>query len=159
MKLYDYLNKNLSRTDPTPAIDFGIRAEKHQYGRISFYIHADGRDSDTEDYWVEGNSLKEKRLAHEPLPESVRSKVLAVANRFGAFWGFGNKNALCVPIPKGHDWKTIVDWIETVEGVTANYSGTEGDQYLVFRPAFGNIFAVDVNQPVAALALKEGNAP
>ena len=52
MKLYDYLKKQLSRQDPHPAIDNDIRATLHPDGRISFYIHAEGRDSDTADFWI-----------------------------------------------------------------------------------------------------------
>jgi hypothetical protein len=148
MNLYKYLDRNLSRADPTPAIDFSIRAEKHPDGRISFYIHADGRDSDTEDYWVDGNKLTEKRLAFEPLPESVRKDVLNATRRFQAFWGFGDKNALCVPI--NCDKNNVADFIESVKGVTANYCGTEGDRFRIFRPAFGNRFA-SLDGPIAAL--------
>ena len=50
--LYEYLLKNLSRSDPYPVIDYKIRAEKSSNGDISFYIHADGRDSSTLDFWV-----------------------------------------------------------------------------------------------------------
>ena len=152
MKLYDYLNKNLSRQDPHPAIDFDIRAEKHQDGRISFYIHAAGRDSDTEDYWVESNQLKEKRIADEPLPEGIRDKVLAATKKFHAFWGFGKPNYLCVAMNTNSDWKSIADWIESVPHVVANYAGTEGDDYLIFRPSFGHLFSVDRDVPIAAFS-------
>lgn len=60
MKLYDYLKNQLSRQDPHPAIDHNIRAELHADGRISFYIHAAGRDSDTADFWISDAGIFEK---------------------------------------------------------------------------------------------------
>ena len=57
MTLEDYFRRQLGRADPYPAIDHSIRAQLHEDGRISFYIHADGRDSDTQDFWVNGNTL------------------------------------------------------------------------------------------------------
>lgn len=65
MKLYDYLKKQLSRQDPHPAIDNDIRATLHPDGRISFYIHAEGRDSDTADFWISDAGIFEKC---EPMP-------------------------------------------------------------------------------------------
>ncbi len=52
--LYDYFYKNLTSNGTVgyPAIDHKIRAELRE-GKISFYIHADGRDSDTMDFYVE----------------------------------------------------------------------------------------------------------
>lgn len=63
MTLEEFLVKNLTRSDPHPALDFALRAEKHPDGTVSFYIHASGRDSDTLDFYVEGNELFEKRLS------------------------------------------------------------------------------------------------
>lgn len=60
MTLYDYLKTQLSRQDPFPAIDHSLRAELHADGRISFYIHAAGRDSDTADFWVTDAGVSEK---------------------------------------------------------------------------------------------------
>lgn len=68
MKLYDYLKKQLSRQDPHPAIDHSIRAELHADGRISFYIHAERRDSDTADFWISDAGIFEKR---EPMPATA----------------------------------------------------------------------------------------
>ena len=150
MNLYDYLDKNLSRQDPHPVIDFSIRAEKHTDGRISFYIHADGRDSDTEDYWVEGYAVKEKRLADEPLPESVREKILEKTRHLGAWWGYGNENVLLVDIQ--YDHQTVTEFIESVgDGVVANYLGTEGDDYLAFKPAFGDSYRANIGSTCAAM--------
>jgi hypothetical protein len=84
MTLEDYLRKQLSRSDPYPAIDHSIRAELHADGRVSFYIHAEGRDSDTERFWVKDNTVEEKRLYREPLPEELWPKILAVTKRFWA---------------------------------------------------------------------------
>lgn len=52
MTLDEYLRKQLTRSDPNPAIDHQLRATLHPDGRISFYIHAERRDSDTADFWV-----------------------------------------------------------------------------------------------------------
>src|SRR5690349_22741738 len=132
--LHSYLKEQLTRSDPHPAIDHAIRAELHRDGRISFYIHADGRDSDTPDFWVsENGNLYEKRLKDEPLPEAIRAQVLKVCLKFGGYWGHGNRNAMCVPIMETLSRsQEITGAIETVEGVTANYSGTEGDNCYVF---------------------------
>jgi hypothetical protein len=68
MKLYDYLKKQLARQDPHPAIDHSIRAELHADGRISFYIHAEGRDSETAGYWISDAGIFEKRI---PMPSKA----------------------------------------------------------------------------------------
>jgi len=88
MKLYDYLKTQLTRQDPHPAIDHAIRAELHADGRISFYIHAERRDSDTADFWVSDAGVFEKR---EPMsaqtdflthPKEWRDKqMLAMADK------------------------------------------------------------------------------
>lgn len=55
--LFDYLNVNLRADRPCTAIDHRIRAELHEGGKISFYIHPDGIDGKTMDFWVDGNTL------------------------------------------------------------------------------------------------------
>jgi hypothetical protein len=60
MSLYEYLKKNLERRDPYPAIDHHVRAQFHLDGRISFYIHVEGRDSETADFWVSDAGIFEK---------------------------------------------------------------------------------------------------
>lgn len=135
--LHSYLKGQLSRSDPHPAIDHSIRAHLHEDGRISFYIHPHGRDGETIDFWVDDRDvIKEKRIKDEPLPEVYREKVLTSVSEFQAFWGFGNnKNLLFAPMLKRYSRVTeIIKAIETVKGVTANYSGTDGDDYYVFRP-------------------------
>lgn len=58
MTLQEYFEKNLDRKDtPYPVIDHSIRARRHQDGQIGIYIHATGFDSDTVDFYVEGNQL------------------------------------------------------------------------------------------------------
>ncbi len=39
-------------------IDWKIRARKAKSGRIICYIHADGFDSETKDFYVNGNDLE-----------------------------------------------------------------------------------------------------
>jgi hypothetical protein len=88
MNLYDYLRKNLERQDPHPAIDHQLRATLHPDGRISFYIHAERRDSDTADFWVSDAGVFEKK---EPMsvqahfltfPKAVRdAKMQAMADK------------------------------------------------------------------------------
>jgi hypothetical protein len=41
-------------------IDHKIRVSVDEYGRMEFYIHADGYDSDTLDYVIDGNRLDNK---------------------------------------------------------------------------------------------------
>jgi len=53
--LYEYLHAQLTRSDPHPAIDHAIRATLHKDGRITFYIHAAGRNSDTSDFCLMPN--------------------------------------------------------------------------------------------------------
>ena len=52
MTLEAYLRKNLERM----VIDHSIRAEVRD-GKVQFYIHATGHDSDTLDFRVEGGML------------------------------------------------------------------------------------------------------
>lgn len=88
MNLYEYLKANLSRQDPHPAIDHQIRAQLHEDGRISFYIHAEGRDSDTADFWISDAGIFPRR---EPMgakayflthPKEWRDKqMLAMADK------------------------------------------------------------------------------
>ncbi len=89
MDLYSYLKQQLERRDPYPAIEHTLRAQIHQDGRISFYIHAAGRDSDTVDFWVSDAGLFPKNaplskqaefLTH---PKDVRDAKLAAAAEFG----------------------------------------------------------------------------
>jgi hypothetical protein len=53
MTLEQYFKKNLERD----AIDHALRASVTPDGNVTFYIHADGRDSDTLDFFVNGNQL------------------------------------------------------------------------------------------------------
>lgn len=59
--LADYLRENIERDQPHSVIDHTIRAELHQDGRISFYIHPSGVDGETLDFWIVGNDLKSKQ--------------------------------------------------------------------------------------------------
>ena len=139
MTLEDYLRKQLSRSDPYPAIDHSIRAELHPDGRVGFYIHAAGRDSDTERFWVKDNAVEEKRLYREPISEELWIKVLSVTKRFGAYRS--HKKDFLVVDGVYHP-ATVADWIESIGcGLSAGYSGKEGgpeqDRYLIFRPCLG----------------------
>lgn len=69
MTLYEYLTKNLDRSDTHPAIDHTLRVQRHEDGRISFYIHAERRDSDTADFWVSDNGIYEKKENMSPVHE------------------------------------------------------------------------------------------
>lgn len=60
MTLADYLRKNIERETPHSVIDHSLRAELHEDGRISFYIHPAGVDGETPDFWVVGNELTSK---------------------------------------------------------------------------------------------------
>lgn len=139
MTFEDYLRKQLSRSDPHPAIDHSIRAELHADGRVSFYIHAAGRDSDTERYWVKYNAVEEQRLYREPLPEEIWDKILSVTKRFG---GYRSPARDYLIVDGEHDPRTVADWIETVgSGLSAGLHGREGgpenDRYLMFKPCLG----------------------
>lgn len=48
-----YLKENLRKN----VIDHSIRANINSNGEITFYVHADGHDSDTLDFQVNGNEL------------------------------------------------------------------------------------------------------
>jgi hypothetical protein len=139
MTLEDYLRKQLSRSDPYPAIDHSIRAELHADGRVSFYIHAEGRDSDTERFWVKDNTVEEKRLYREPLPEELWPKILAVTKRF---WAKRSHDPDYLVVSEEHDQETVADWIESIGGgLTAGYHHREGHPdtcgWHVFKPCLG----------------------
>src|SRR5579872_7406432 len=110
MTLEDYLRKQLSRADPYPAIDHSIRAELHSDGRVSFYIHAAGRESDTERFWVNDSVLEEKRLYREPISEELWVKILSVTKRFG---GYRSHEKDFLVVDGSYDSATITDWIES----------------------------------------------
>lgn len=155
MTLEDYLRTQLSRSDPYPAIDHRIRAELHADGRISFYIHTDGRDSDTETFWVKDNVVEEKRLYREPLPEALWTKILKVTKRFGAYRSHERDYLV---IDGYHDTQTVADWIESIgEGVSAGYAGREGgpehDRSMIFKPCLG---AEEKKTDLAHLKKKHG---
>jgi len=136
--LHQYLKTQLARIDPRPAIDHRIRAQLHQDGRISFYIHADSRDSETVDFWVsEDGELTERRSVDEPLPDAVRAKVLAATKRFRAQWGVCDNQRLIVR-DADTTWQEIEAAIETVDGVSANYLGFN-DLEWEFLPRFGKL--------------------
>ena len=58
--LFNYLLANLQRETPYSVIDHQLRAELHEDGRISFYIHPDGVDGETPSFYVDGNQLISK---------------------------------------------------------------------------------------------------
>lgn len=64
MTLEEYFEKNYR----SKIIDHKIRITVDENGRISFYIHADGHDSDTIDFHVFGNHLL--RITHASEGES-----------------------------------------------------------------------------------------
>jgi hypothetical protein len=155
MTLYDYLKTNLTRQDPHPAIDHAIRAELHEDGRISFYIHAAGRDSDTETFWVKENTVEEKRLYREPLPEDLWVKILEVTQRFG---GYRSHERDYLVVDGLYDPKTVAEWIESVGGgVSAGYRTSEGgpdrNRYWIFKPCLG---AEEKERDLAYLTTKHG---
>jgi hypothetical protein len=51
--LEQYFHENMDR-DVT---DFSVRARSFGSGRVGFYIHPDGRDGETLDFMVQGNTL------------------------------------------------------------------------------------------------------
>lgn len=51
--LEKYLKDNLSNN----TIDFALRARQLQSGAVVVYIHPDGKDGETMDFAVEGNTL------------------------------------------------------------------------------------------------------
>lgn len=51
------LEEYLKRCHDDGATDHALRATVDDRGAVTFYIHADGRDSDTLDFAVEGNTL------------------------------------------------------------------------------------------------------
>ena len=51
--LEQYLKENFEKN----IIDHSIRATVSKYGDVTFYIHANGFDSDTLDFWVEENRV------------------------------------------------------------------------------------------------------
>lgn len=64
--LHSYLKRQL--TQGNPVIDHSIRAELHADGKISFYIHASDRDSDTADFWVCEDGAIFERFGELPDP-------------------------------------------------------------------------------------------
>jgi hypothetical protein len=139
MTLEDYLRKQLTRTDPHPAIDHSIRAEIHPDGRVSFYIHAEGRDSDTESFWVKDNAVEEKRLYREPIPEELWPKILA---KTGPFRGYRSHERNYLVVDGASDPKTVAEWIESIGcGLSAGdyhyEGGADHDDYIVFKPCLG----------------------
>ena len=51
--LEQYFHENMDRD----VIDFSVRARSFGSGRVGFYIHPDGRDGETLDFMVQGNTL------------------------------------------------------------------------------------------------------
>lgn len=51
--LEQYIHENMDRD----VIDFSVRARSFGSGRVGFYIHPDGRDGETLDFMVQGNTL------------------------------------------------------------------------------------------------------
>ena len=52
--LEQYFHENMDRD----VIDFSVRARSFGSGRVGFYIHPDGRDGETLDFMVQGNTLE-----------------------------------------------------------------------------------------------------
>ena len=52
--LEQYIHENMDRD----VIDFSVRARSFGSGRVGFYIHPDGRDGETLDFMVQGNTLE-----------------------------------------------------------------------------------------------------
>lgn len=157
MTLEDYFRSQLTRTDPHPAIDHSLRAELHADGRISFYIHAERRDSETERFWVKENTVDEKRLYREPLPEPLWKKILETTKRFGAYRSHQRDFLI---VDSCYDIQTVSDWIESIgQGINAGYHSSEGgpdhDRYRVFKPCLG---AEEKVTDLARLAKKHGAA-
>lgn len=48
-----YFHENMDRD----VVDFAVRARHYGNGQIGFYIHPDGRDGETLDFYVAGNEL------------------------------------------------------------------------------------------------------
>lgn len=137
--LYSYLQKELNRCDPCPAIDHEVRAELHEDGRISFYIHAKGRNSDTPDFWVAcDGTIVERRLADEPLSQEKRDAVAAAVERFKGGWNFADNQRVLVPDNEDLSWQEIKGAIESVPGVCANYLGFNDIQW-EFCPRLGTL--------------------
>ena len=119
MTLDAYLRKQLTRADPHPAIDHRLRAQLHPDGRISFYIHAEGRDSDTADFWVSDagvfektEPMKSKTTEFLTFPEETRRARLAASGQLDDdtnFPGYADKlSASHAPLPR--DWpKSLPD--------------------------------------------------
>lgn len=51
--LEQYFHENMDRD----VVDFLVRARSFGSGRVGFYIHPDGRDGETLDFMVQGNTL------------------------------------------------------------------------------------------------------
>lgn len=51
--LEQYFHENMDRD----VVDFSVRARSFGSGRVGFYIHPDGRDGETLDFMVQGNTL------------------------------------------------------------------------------------------------------
>jgi hypothetical protein len=54
MTFEEYLRQELARSG---AIDFRFRATVNADGSVSFYVHPLGKDGDTRDFIVSGNTL------------------------------------------------------------------------------------------------------
>lgn len=59
--LADYIRENIERKEPHSVSSHSLSAELHEDGKISFYIHPDGVDGETLDFWVIGNELTTKK--------------------------------------------------------------------------------------------------
>lgn len=57
MKTFEQFLRDNSET----GVDFHLRVTKHSDGLISFYIHPQGRDGETYDYYARGLSLDPKQ--------------------------------------------------------------------------------------------------
>ncbi len=51
--LEQYIHENMDRD----VVDFAVRVRSYGNGKVGFYIHPEGRDGETLDFVVEGNTL------------------------------------------------------------------------------------------------------
>ncbi len=85
--LEQYLRDNII----AQTIDFRIRASIDVLGLVSFYIHPDGKDGDTLDFYVSGDSLSSaQEPEHIPwyLLSSPHMMVMKYDQSYYFLWNF-----------------------------------------------------------------------